>query len=56
MNCLKCPVSEECNTSKMTMETLYLAMVGMSIPSVIAPQNESDCPLIVILVSTVTEE
>ena len=46
MNCIKCPIIEECQANKTVTESDLYEEVGMSIPTDIQPFNKQDCPLI----------
>ena len=44
MNCLKCPISEECGANKMLMLTEEI--VGAYIPTKVSPYKADECPLL----------
>lgn len=47
MNCLKCPIGEGCQVSKMTMQTEYMGTI--SVPVKVEPTTADECPLIRLL-------
>ena len=53
MNCIKCPILEECPASKMTSDITYSE--GVNIPARAEPLNKADCPLL-ILIAKATKE
>lgn len=44
MNCLKCPISEECGANKMLMLTEEIA--GAYAPTKVSPDTVDECPLL----------
>ena len=47
MNCIKCPIVEECVASKMTNLVEYSA--GLTIPVKAEPYSKDNCPLIKVI-------
>ena len=45
MNCIKCPILEECETSKMNITTEYPS--GIMVVSKAAPLDIEECPLLI---------
>ena len=52
MNCLKCPIIEECPANKLTVSSVYEE--GISIPEKAVPLDIGECPLL-IMISKVNE-
>ena len=44
MNCIKCPILEECEASKMTVQSIYPQ--GISVTTVAVPVDIAECPLL----------
>ena len=47
MNCIKCPILEECPVSKFTTGSAYAE--GILIPDKAMPLNIEECPLLIII-------
>lgn len=47
MNCLKCPIANECKVSKFTTNSDYCGAVN--IPREVMPYNLEECPLVKII-------
>lgn len=43
MNCIKCPIEEECKASKMILNSVLVG--GIRMPTVVVPPDGTDCPL-----------
>lgn len=52
MNCVKCPITDECKVGKMTM--MQDNLEGVSVPTKVMPFNPGDCLLVKVL-ATVEE-
>lgn len=48
MNCIKCPISEECRVEKMTMMEENLG--GASVATQVRPRHPDDCLLVKVLI------
>jgi len=44
MNCIKCPILEECGAAKMTTESVYPQ--GITLPLRAEPLDREECPLL----------
>ena len=43
MNCIECPILEECEADKMTIQSIYPQ--GISVTTVAVPTDIAECPL-----------
>jgi len=47
MNCIKCPIIEECQADKFTVS--FINGEEISIPEKISPLSDEDCPLLIVI-------
>ena len=47
MNCVKCPIIEECEVVKMPIQSTFAA--GLNIPTAASPVEFDACPLLILV-------